>query len=77
MFWGVFVASDTGCLESVWALIKILKPLRHFRVKCFVQCQKVGLSCRSSVLQQDNDTKYRVEYKKVCLMYEEKIKKNN
>lgn len=56
MIWGCFVASATGCLESVQDTIKSSLS-KHFGAKCRVQRWK---SVYSLVLQQHNDVIHTV-----------------
>ena len=58
MLWGCFVASGTGCLESVQGAMKSQDYQGILERNVLPSVRKLGLSCRSWVLKQDNDPKH-------------------
>lgn len=60
LFWGCFATTGKGCVESMPAgNNEILRLSRYSRKKNVLpSVRKLALSCRSWVLQQDNDSKH-------------------
>lgn len=59
LFWGCFVTSGTGCLESVHGTMKSQDCQCILGRNVQARVRQLGLSRRPRVLQHDNDPKHR------------------
>lgn len=65
LFWGCFVTSGTGCLESVHGTMKSQDCQCILGRNVQARVRQLGLSRRPRVLQQDNDPKHRAGNKSI------------